>query len=112
MSSQRLTHPEIPRQTRTTRREIFHGVLPQPQGEFSATSSHQGLHQNFSNVTLPQHLVSVGNYFQSPGKIMHAQWDPSGIRDNGIPESEHQMNALIGSKSFQIMGSASSDTRK
>ena len=91
---------------------MFHNVLPPAQNEFSTTSSHQSLHQNFSNVTLPQHLGSVGNFFQSPGKIMHAQWDPSGIRDAGLHGGEHQMNTLMGQKPFQIIGSESSDTRK
>ena len=112
LSSQRLTHPEIPRQNRSTRREMFHNVLSPPQSEFSVTSSHQGLHQSFPNATLSQHLPSVGSYFQSPGKIIQPQWDSSGIRDNGIHEGEHQMNSLLGTKPFQIIGNGSSDTRK
>ncbi|XP_065065660.1 uncharacterized protein LOC135691653 isoform X1 [Rhopilema esculentum] len=111
LASQRLTHPDIQRQARVARREAFPNVMD-TQSEFSIASSHSSLHHNFANVSLPQPLPGVGNYFHPPGKVLTPPWDPTNIRDTGMHVSGSQMPGMLVQKSFQIIGNGSSDVRK
>lgn len=113
LNSPRLTHADIPRHSRAARREAFPDVL-ESQSDFSAAVTHAPLQHSFSNASLPQSMPAPGHYFQSPGKILSQSWDAANLRDPRMHAGENPqtMGALLGSKSFQIIGNSNNDVRK